>query len=73
MFEDRAVADFEDVVAIGLIAARPRLGERPVADAPGHFRTNPAGDLSTAFPGRDLMIREEAIDLSVVVDCRPMK
>src|SRR6516225_719235 len=35
VFQDRAVADFENMTDVGLIAARPGLGEAHVADTAG--------------------------------------
>jgi hypothetical protein len=66
MFEDGSMADFEYMAEVRFVAARPRFGERHIADAASDFGEIFTGDVGIAFPGGDLMVGEEAIDLGVV-------
>ena len=65
VFEDRAVADFENVVQVRLVAAGPRSGERHVTDAPRHLDQLLAGDFGVGLPA-DAVVGEEAIELGSV-------
>src|SRR5262245_17472655 len=67
VLEDRAMADLEDMVDVGLVAAGPRLGEAHVADAAGRLDQVLAGDLGIGLPAHPV-IRQEAVELDAVHD-----
>ena len=73
VFQHGAVADFEDMADVGLVASGPRLGERHVADAPGRLDQLLAGDLGVGRPLADVMVGEEAAKASSSTTWRPRR
>ena len=68
VLEHRAVADLEDMADIGLVAPRPRLLKRHVADAPGGLDQFFAADLGVGRPLADVMVRQESSQRLLVDD-----
>ena len=68
MFEHRAVPDLEDMANVGLVAARPRLLKRHVADAPGRFDQLFAADLGVGRPLADVVVGQERGECLLVDD-----
>ena len=71
VLEDRAVTDFLDVAEVGRVPARPRLGERHVADAAGRLAEHLGRHFAVGLP-TDAVIGQEAVEFRVVDVCRPM-
>ena len=67
VLQHRAVTHFQDMFEIGLVAARTRLGERHVTDAPCRFRQAFRGNLRVRFP-RDAVVLEKPIQLGIIHD-----
>ena len=63
VLEHRAVADFDDVLHVGFVAAGTRLGEAHVAHPAGDFGELLGGDIGVGRPLLDAMVREEAVYL----------
>lgn len=61
MFEDGAMPDFEDVLQVRFIAARPWFRKAHVADTTSHFAQFFTSDLTIRRPGRDVVIGQKAI------------
>ena len=65
MFEHRAMANLENVAEVRLVAARPGLGERHIANATrGLHRCSPATSVSVCQA--DAVIGQEAVEFRVV-------
>ena len=67
VLQHRAVADFEDVAEVRLVAAGPRLGERHVADSAGDLGQLLGRDLGVGLPA-DAMVGQEPVDDRVIHD-----
>src|SRR5260370_11213944 len=65
MFEDRPMADVENMAYVRLVSAGPGLGERHIAAASRGLDEVLAGDFGVGLPA-DAVIAEEAVDLRIV-------
>ena len=60
MFQDRTVANLQNMLQVHLVATRPRLGERHVTNPAGHLGQILRGHFAVGLP-RDAVIRQKPV------------